>query len=163
MRDQKAPDHPQVIAPPPLIFGVPLVLLLWAHDRLSGTCDIPVHLLNWPIRAFFGAATVIAGAILMVTALAAFKRADTPPEPWKATRALTLAGPYRLTRNPMYLGMAFAYAGIGIIAGCLMLLGSLVLVLIVIDRLVIDREEAYLAHKFGQPYTDYLARSKRWF
>ncbi|MCJ7421616.1 methyltransferase family protein [Sphingomicrobium astaxanthinifaciens] len=162
-RDDRArKDLPGVIAPPPLIYGVPLALLLFIHDRLAGACDVPLRHFSWPARAFSGAVVVIAGALLIVTAILAMRRADTPPEPWEETRALALSGPYRLTRNPMYLGMAFAYAGIAIIAGCLLMLAGLVPVLFVIDRYVIAREEAYLARKFGASYTAWLARSKRW-
>ena len=154
-------DTPGVIAPPPLIFGVPLVLGIVFHKTVGGL-DVPLRYLDWPTRAFGGAGIVIAGAALIVTALLAFRRADTPPEPWKATRALTLRGPYRLTRNPMYFGMALIYLGITLIAGCLLLLGVLVPILVVIDRFVIVREEAYLSQKFGEPYRHYLAASRRW-
>lgn len=158
--DEK-PDIPGVIAPPPLIYGVPLAVLLVVHHKLQ-RFDIPLEMLSWPLRAFAGAFTVIAGATLLVLAVGTFRRADTPPEPWKATRTLTRAGPYRLTRNPMYLGMTFVYAGIALISGCLLVMGALVPILFVVDRFVIAREEAYLERRFGQPYRDWLAHSRRW-
>ncbi|MCJ8190679.1 methyltransferase family protein [Sphingomicrobium aestuariivivum] len=161
-KDKAPKDTAGVIAPPPLIYGVPLALLVFFHHHLDEACDISLDDFSWPARAFSGALVVVLGAILIVTAIWEFRRADTPPEPWEETKALTFAGPYRLTRNPMYLGMAFAYAGIAIIAGCFLILAGLVPILFVIDRYVIAREEAYLARRFGQPYSDYLARSKRW-
>lgn len=154
-------DIPGVIAPPPLLFGVPLVLGILFH-RLVGGFDLPLSILSWPVRAWGGAVIVIAGAALIVTAGIAFRRADTPPEPWKATRALAFAGPYRLTRNPMYVGMTLIYFGIAFIAGCLVIAAMLPIILVIVDRFVVRREEAYLSARFGAPYRDYLARTRRW-
>ncbi|WP_343343717.1 isoprenylcysteine carboxylmethyltransferase family protein [Sphingomicrobium sp. XHP0239] len=159
--DLSSEDTPGVIAPPPLIFGVPLVLGIVFHKTVGGF-DLPLYILSWPVRAFGGAAVAIVGAAFIATALWQFRRAETPPEPWEPTRALTFAGPYRLTRNPMDLGMAFIYFGITLIAGCLVMLAFLIPVLFVVDRFVIAREEAYLSRRFGRPYRDYQARSRRW-
>ena len=159
---ERSDDIPGVIAPPPLIFGVPLVAGIIFHKMVGGL-DVPIEWLSWPIRAFGGAAIVVVGAAFIATALWQFSRAETPPEPWEPTRALTFAGPYRLTRNPMYLGMALIYFGITLIAACLLMLALLIPILFIVDRFVIAREEAYLARRFGASYRDYLARSHRWF
>ena len=162
MTDQPAPkDIAHVLAPPPLIFGVPLVAGLVFHESFHAF-DIPQLYLPWAVRAFGGAGFVIMGAIFIVLALLKFRSADTPPEPWEETTALVTGGIYRVTRNPMYLGMALIFFGISVIAGCLLMLALLVPTVIVIDRYVIAREEAYLKRKFGAPYEAFLSTSRRW-
>jgi protein-S-isoprenylcysteine O-methyltransferase Ste14 len=91
-----------------------------------------------------------------------FHRAGTGIPTWQPARRLVTRGPYAISRNPMYLGLTAAYAGLALAlanAWALLLLGP---VLIVMDRFVIAREEPYLEARFGQPYRDYLARVRRW-
>jgi protein-S-isoprenylcysteine O-methyltransferase Ste14 len=92
----------------------------------------------------------------------AFQRKGTAVEPWKPTTAIVTTGPYRLTRNPAYLGMALVYIGIALLADALWVLVPLPVVLLIIDRMVIAREERYLERKFGQEYVDYKVRARRW-
>ena len=97
-----------------------------------------------------------------VSFLAAFRRARTPVDPYETTTAIVTGGPYRLSRNPGYLGMALTYAGICLLAGALWALVPLIGAVIVIDRGVIRREERYLQAKFGQEYLRYKAHTRRW-
>lgn len=151
-------DNPGVIAPPPLIFGIPLIAGLVLHSQ-GLELDITQ---DWPGRAIGGASLCIFGAAMIMLAILKFRRADTPPEPWEPTTAIVTDGVYRLTRNPMYVGMASIYLGITIIAGCLLLAAFFIPVLVAIHRGVILREEKYLSAKFGEPYRDYLASTRRW-
>lgn len=151
-------DTAGVIAPPPLVFGVPLVLGLVAHGQGLGL-DIEG---DWPGRAFGGAILCVFGAALIVLAVLRFRAAKTPPEPWKETTAFVREGVYRLTRNPMYLGMASIYLGITVIAGCLVLAALFVPAFIAIHYGAILREETYLTRKFGDAYLSYKASTRRW-
>jgi protein-S-isoprenylcysteine O-methyltransferase Ste14 len=147
-----------VIAPPPLIFlsGLALgVMLDWA----TGLTPLPIAA---PYAIGFAVVLGLAGALLIAAALRLFARAGTPPEPWKPTAALATDGVYRITRNPMYLGMALlllAFA-IGLRSSGTLLLWPLII--LVVDRFVIAREERYLDSLFGQPYVVYRARVRRW-
>jgi protein-S-isoprenylcysteine O-methyltransferase Ste14 len=78
------------------------------------------------------------------------------------TIALVTSGPYRLTRNPMYVGMAFLYGAFALAFGVIWALITLPLVLIAVDRLVIAREEPYLEARFGEQYREYTRRVRRW-
>ena len=147
-----------VIAPPPLIFGIPLIVGLVIHGQDLGL-DVTQ---DWPGRAIGGAILTIFGAALIMLAILRFRAAGTPPEPWEETTAFVREGVYRLTRNPMYLGMASIYAGITIIAGCFVLLALFVPVIITIHRGVILREEQYLSRKFGAAYDEYCRSTRRW-
>ncbi len=92
----------------------------------------------------------------------AFALADTPVSPYSESTALVTSGVYRWSRNPGYLGMTLAYAGIAVLAGAVWPLAVLPFVVLVVDRAVIAREERYLTRKFGQNYTDYRAKTRRW-
>ncbi len=105
---------------------------------------------------------MLAGAALLASFNTAFTRKGTAVEPWKPTTAIVTTGPYRLTRNPAYLGMALVYIGIALLAEALWVLVPLPLVVALIDRAVITREERYLERKFGREYLDYKATVRRW-
>ena len=111
----------------------------------------------------YGGAVLIALAVALgFWALALFRRAGTGVVPFSDATTLVIRGPYRFTRNPMYLGMA------GILAGTAIWLGSLTpwLVLPAFMRLMgqrfIGREEAMLERTFGEPYVRYRAAVRRW-
>lgn len=75
---------------------------------------------------------------------------------------LVTSGVFRLTRNPMYVGLAAAYAGVAALLGSWWPLALLPLVLVAVDRLVIAREEPYLARALGAQYEAYRRRVRRW-
>lgn len=91
-----------------------------------------------------------------------FRRHGPPFNPARAAEALVTDGPYGLTRNPMYLGMACAYAGTALGANALWSLALLPLVLLVIDRAIIPREEAHLAASLDEEHERYRWRVRRW-
>jgi protein-S-isoprenylcysteine O-methyltransferase Ste14 len=90
------------------------------------------------------------------------RRGGTPAEPWKESTALATEGPYRLSRNPIYLGYAVAYAGIAVAMDSLIALTLLIPCMVVIDRFVVLREEQYLSRKFGAAYDAYRSKVRRW-
>jgi protein-S-isoprenylcysteine O-methyltransferase Ste14 len=151
-------DTAGVIAPPPLIylgalglgFGLQAVI---ARGRRSARS---------PVATTIGAASIITGVGLMGSFVQAFRRALTPVDPYVPSETIVTDGPYRLTRNPGYLGMAFTYAGIAIVANAPWALVPLPVAIAVVDRGVIAREERYLERKFGTRYVDYKRRVRRW-
>jgi protein-S-isoprenylcysteine O-methyltransferase Ste14 len=151
-----ARDIPGVIAPPPLIFLAGLAVGFGLQALLPDTS------LPGALRWVLGGALVIAGVALMLSFELAFKRKATSANPWRPTTAIATEGPYRLTRNPAYLGMALVFVGVAVLAGALWVLLPLPLVLAIVDRGVIAREERYLERKFGQEYLDYKGRVRRW-
>lgn len=106
-----------------------------------------------------GAAALIA---LDTASMVRFSRKRTPVSPAQASTALVTDGPYRFTRNPMYMGMACAYAGAAVAAAVLWALAFLPVVLLAVDRLVIPREERHLARAFGAEYDRYRGHVRRW-
>ncbi|MDP9241515.1 MAG: isoprenylcysteine carboxylmethyltransferase family protein, partial [Actinomycetota bacterium] len=82
--------------------------------------------------------------------------------PHRPVARLLTGGPYGLTRNPMYTGLAMAYLGGALLAGTWLPLVFLPLALLCVRRLVIDPEERYLRGRFGADYAAYQARVRRW-
>jgi protein-S-isoprenylcysteine O-methyltransferase Ste14 len=149
-------DTAGVRLPPPLVYLAGLAVGFALEALLPGS-SVP-GMVQW----FLGGALVVAGVALLASFNTVFTRRGTAVEPWKPTTAIVTTGPYRLTRNPAYLGMAIVYVGIALLADALWVLVPLPFVLAVIDRAVIAREEHYLARKFGREYLDYKATARRW-
>jgi protein-S-isoprenylcysteine O-methyltransferase Ste14 len=150
------PETAHVIAPPPLIY----LGALGIGFGLDAAID--TGSLSPTVAAPVGAAAIIAGTGLLGSFVRAFGRARTPIDPYTPSEAIVTEGPYRLTRNPAYLGMALTYAGIALIANAPWALVPLPVAIAVIDRGVIAREERYLERKFGTAYLTYKRRVRRW-
>ncbi|HEY1071697.1 isoprenylcysteine carboxylmethyltransferase family protein [Brevundimonas sp.] len=151
-------DHPGVIAPPPLIY-LGFLLAGFAIGRLVSEPSLG---LNVDLRRGLAFVLVIGGLLLDGIAAGTFRRLGTPPEPWKPTTALATGGLYKYSRNPIYVGFAVTYAGFAAAMDSPVALALLVPCLIVVDRFVIAREEAYLAAKFGAEYAAYKGKVRRW-
>jgi protein-S-isoprenylcysteine O-methyltransferase Ste14 len=149
-------DVPGVIAPPPLVYLAGLGVGFGLEAFLP-SASLPGWL-SWSL----GSALVLTGVVLAASFIRAFRRGGTPINPGEPATALITAGPYRFSRNPGYLGMALAYAGIAILSGALWVLALLVPVLFLIDRGVIRREERHLERRFGDEYLHYKGRTRRW-
>jgi protein-S-isoprenylcysteine O-methyltransferase Ste14 len=150
------PDIAHVIAPPPLIYLVPLIATLLLDHW------VPRPAIAFPWSVIAGVVLMGAGAFFLVPAISAFRAAKTNPEPWKPSTALVAAGPYRVTRNPMYVAFTLVYAGIALATNSLWPFFALPVVLLVMQFFVIQREERYLEQKFGDEYRTYRTRVRRW-
>jgi protein-S-isoprenylcysteine O-methyltransferase Ste14 len=144
--------------PPPLIYAA-LFGVGYGMHRV-----VPLHL--WPVpgavQRAIGWCLVAAWVLLTGGAVALFRRAGTTPNPTKPTTALVVRGPYRFTRNPMYLGFAALYLGLTLLVNSLWPLLLFPAVVALVQARVIAREEAYLEAKFGDEYRAYKTRVRRW-
>ena len=154
MPDARA-DSSGVAFPPPLAYALGFGIG-YALDRLK---PAPV---DAGARTLLGCVFAGAGVALVASAFVLFRRAGTSPVPIQPTTALVVRGPYRLTRNPMYIGLAALYVGVTLLINSLWPLVVLPVVLIVIRWGVVAREEAYLEREFGDEYRAYQARVRRW-
>ena len=152
---QQGPATAGVLAPPPLIYAGFLLLGLLLHRCY------PIQLLPPRFALPLGLFTLLLGLVAL-PALHAFRRADTRPEPWKATTALVTTGPYRFSRNPMYLGFTLLYVGISLWVNAAWPPLLLPFLLGVMHYGVILREEGYLERLFGAEYRAYRQRVRRW-
>ena len=113
-------------------------------------------------HVWVGAAVFALAFALAVWAITTFRRAGTRVETHKPTTAIVISGPYRFTRNPIYLGMFLGQIGLAIGFNSLWILGMLAPFFAVIRWGVVTREEAYLECKFSAVYLDYKSRVRRW-
>jgi len=110
-----------------------------------------------------GFVIIIGGLLLILAAARLFRRAGTAVEPTKPSTALVTDGIYARTRNPMYLGLSVILVGFGLATGSAWFLISLSIAVLAVTKLAIEREERYLAEKFGAEYLAYKSRVGRWF
>ncbi|MBO9624066.1 MAG: isoprenylcysteine carboxylmethyltransferase family protein [Sphingomonas sp.] len=151
-------DSADVKFPPPIAYLGGLLAGL-AINKMLGDPGIP---LPHSLTNLLGWLGIVLGAGTMLSAASLFRNLGTNVKPWKTSTALATDGVFRWTRNPMYLGMAGIYAGIALVTDSLFALVLLVPVMLVIEREVIAREEAYLEGRFGDRYRAYKASVRRW-
>ena len=154
-------DTPGVIAPPPLIATIAVVLGLLL-DRVLPAYLLATLLTFWE-RVAIGTLLAIAGGLLALAAERRFKAAGTNVMPWKPALHLATTGIYTRLRNPMYVGLMLLVAGIAIAAASDWTLVLLVPTALVLHHGVVLREERYLEGKFGQEYRHYMANVPRWW
>ncbi len=123
---------------------------------------LPVRFLPGAVARVLGLPLVGSGLLLFLSSFRAMHRAGTDARPDKPTTSIVVDGPYRFTRNPIYLGFTLVYGGITALANSLPSALLLPFVLLVMQRGVIEREERYLERIFGEEYTQYKARVRRW-
>lgn len=151
-------DNPGVAAPPPLVFAGILAMGVFADRYVTGASMALPALSRQALAVVLGCV----GLVFLVGALGLFHRVGTRAEPWEPTTKIVTSGVYKVTRNPMYVGMAFIYAAIAIALGSPVSLVLLPVAILVIHHGVILREERYLQLKFGAEYLDYKSRVRRW-
>lgn len=155
--DRPIKNHPDVRVPPPLLYFSVLGIGL----LLQQAAPLPVI----PPSAGHPLAIACAAgfALLVVWGVTSFRRARTSLVPVRPATALITDGPFRFTRNPLYLGLALLYLGIALWLGVVWPIVLLPALLFLVQQIVILREEAYLESRFGEAYRAYRARVRRWF
>ena len=120
-----------------------------------------IQLLETPLHRL-GLIPLAMGIIVMVAGARAFNRADTPLIPFETSTALVTSGPFRFTRNPMYLGMTLILTGTALLLGSLAPLLAVALFIFVIRRQYVIPEENMMKEIFGDEYQLYCKRVRRW-
>jgi protein-S-isoprenylcysteine O-methyltransferase Ste14 len=144
-----------LVRPPPvyllsIVIGA-LIQLAAPHPFLPRTLALPL-----------GASVVVFAIGLFAYSTAKFRAAGTPVPARKPTTAIVRTGPYRFSRNPIYLAFSLFQLGIAAWANSLWLLATLIGAVALIHFVVIPREEQYLERRFGAQYLDYKASVRRW-
>jgi protein-S-isoprenylcysteine O-methyltransferase Ste14 len=150
-------DTAQVIIRPPLALGLAVIAglaLNWLMPLPFLPADLPASWLGGMV--FVVALALFAWAIVTITRAGSNVPTNLP------TTAIVGSGPYRFTRNPIYLGMFLGLIGLAIAFDNLWMLMMLVPFALVIRYGVVAREEAYLERKFGDDYRGYRSRVRRW-
>ncbi|MEV6491719.1 isoprenylcysteine carboxylmethyltransferase family protein [Actinoplanes sp. NPDC051633] len=145
-----------IFIPPPLYFGVALAAGALLHRF------VPAPIGGRPATAVLGALLLAGGLALVVSGVVGVVRHRTTIVPHHAVAALVTSGGYRISRNPMYTGLAVASLGAGLLIGSWWVLVLLPFAVAAIRLLVIAPEERYLTERFGTAYADYRSSVRRW-
>ena len=159
MTDNSSSDTSGVKIFPPAVYLAGLIVgyLIWWFWPVS----IAPSSMSFAIRVL-GVVALGLGGWLMFSAAGLFSRLGTDISPFEPTTALATDGPYRYSRNPIYLGMALILGGLALVGNALWPLLAVIPAVFVIHTQVIAREERYLEVKFGSEYRDFKARVRRW-
>lgn len=149
-------DNPGVVAMPPLIF-----LIFLASGILINVLQ-PVTFVEGGARYVPGVFFLIVSGVIVLLAHIRMRRAGTNVDVRKPATTIVKGSVYRYTRNPMYLSMAILLLAFSFLLGNLWILILTPVFMAVIQKGVIEREEAYLERKFGAEYTDYQKKVRRW-
>jgi protein-S-isoprenylcysteine O-methyltransferase Ste14 len=150
---------PGVPFPPPLLFLAGFGLAWWLNSRL----EFLIHGTGpSPGQTAIGLLLAVAGFVVMLWGIVTFVVARTSVMPNSPARAVVTSGPYRFTRNPMYLGLTTAYCGFAIVLNMVWPFITLPLVLLAVRYGIIAREERHLQTAFPEEYAAYCARVRRW-
>lgn len=154
--DAKTQDSPGVIVFPPALYVGTLLLglllqVLW-----------PMHLASTPWIRIAGVVVAVASGLTAHWGSRTMHRAGTNVLPSKPALAIVTEGPFRYSRNPLYVANAIFYVGLALIFNAVWPLVLFVPMLAIIHWGIIRREERYLEAKFGDAYLAYKARVRRW-
>jgi protein-S-isoprenylcysteine O-methyltransferase Ste14 len=145
-----------IFIPPPLYYAIGLA----GGMAINAVVALPLG--GRPATAVIGAVVATSGLALAFAGVTAVIRHRTTIVPHHPVATLLTGGAYRLSRNPMYTGLAIAYLGLALLLNSWWPLALLPLVIVAVRELVVRPEEQYLTRRFGQTYTDYQCRVRRW-
>src|SRR5215510_14704366 len=152
--------------------GAPDVANLgWVRPPLVYSCSIMAGALLtwlWPLPFAFTAAVpigrtmVFTSILLFLFSVRALRASSTPVRGNQPTTNIVRTGPYRFSRNPIYLSFFFVQLGIALWISSIWMVATLIPAAAVVSRVVVPREERYLESRFGQRYSRYRDSARRW-
>jgi protein-S-isoprenylcysteine O-methyltransferase Ste14 len=149
-------DHPGVRFPPPALYVLAVLggYLMNRRSPLPIGGGVTVRVAAW--------ALTLAWALLTVSSVGSFRRVHTSIVPVRPATSLVISGPYRFTRNPMYVGLAMLTVALSLFMNSWWPILLLIPVLVMVRQFVIAPEERYLERRFGADYVIYTQRVRRW-
>ena len=152
-----APDNAGVIIFPPLLYLIAIILGLMIGYIF------PYHLLANNISILIGTLLFITGFTIISMAARKMNNNKTTINPSGTTTIIVKDGIYKFTRNPMYLSFTLIFIAILIMANAWWGMLMLIPLFLLVQKGIIEREERYLAKKFGGEYLNYKSKVRRWF
>lgn len=158
MTPQNLPHSLELKVPPAAVLLI-LAALMWLAARAVPSLRIVV-----PGRILFAASLAVAGVVVVVLGVRAFRRARTTINPMKpsAASALVTGGVYAVTRNPMYLGCVVVLSGWALFLANTLAFVLLPVFILYMNALQIGPEERALTARFGEEFIAYQSRVRRW-
>lgn len=146
------------VIPPPVLFFVCLILgMFLQHVR-----PLPIAGYSFGAGIAVGTVALVLAVVLAAGGIREMRRHGTPIEPGRIPARLVTSGPFRFSRNPLYVALLLVLAGIAIMGNSLWLAAGTGALFLLLDRLVVVREEAMIQKAFGPEYSNYAARVRRW-
>ena len=155
---KKGKDAPDIVVLPPVLVGGTMIVGLIAHYTLWPVSPLP-NLVARPL----GAVLFVLSGILAHRAHRAMERVGTNVFPTQPTLALATDGPFRFTRNPLYIAALGVYLGVALWVNSVVMLLLIIPMAAVLHWGIVLREEQYLSAKFPEVYAAYRAQVRRWF
>lgn len=150
-------DVARPLAPAPVIYAIGLALGIVLGQL------IPLGLFPSRLIAFgVGWPCVAAGLALSVWSALVMRKSRESPDPRVPTSAVVSDGPFRLSRNPMYVAFTIGYVGLSLVLNTAWPVTLLPLVIAALHFGIVRREERYLEHRLGRPYWEYCRQVRRW-
>ena len=146
-------SHPKIL--PPHVAIVSLIVVILLHYLF------PTPLIPKPFN-YFGILFFASGLLILFWSFGLFKKKETPILPGQKPTALVIEGPYKFTRNPMYLGVTTALLGIAIYLGDFLTFLAPIIFFVFVSLRFIPREEKLMEKLFGKKYLKYKKKVRRW-
>jgi len=156
MNSETTEPGAKVRVPPPLVF-LGMILLGVALRHTAGPL---FHAYDWARVA--GIVLVLASLGMGISARRHHVRTGQDPAPWKPSPELILQGPYRFTRNPMYVGLTGVQIGLGLALNNIWICLLAPCALAIVHVTAVLPEERYLLERFGEGYQSYLSKARRY-
>ena len=149
-------DHANVRIAPPILTLLHIIAAFLLARFIPLLPTVP------PIIKYIGFALVVIGFLFGLGAVLAFRRARTTLDPYHPVSSIVTSGVYGFSRNPIYFGFLLMVIGIPLNAGTYWGIILAPIFILLCNKLVIEHEESYLEKKFGEIYTSYKSRVRRW-
>ncbi len=149
-------DHANVRIAPPILTLLHIIAAFLLARFIPLPFTVPIAI------KYIGFALVVIGFLLGLGAVIAFRRARTTLDPYHPVSKLVTSGIYRFSRNPIYFGFLLMVIGIPLNTGTYWGIILAPIFILLCNKLIIEREEAYLEKKFGEAYIRYKSRVRRW-
>ncbi len=147
----------------PIVFFLPMVGAVAFHYLVWPLgFSFPDVLGGWMTRVVIGVLAGVIGFGLQGLAIAEFRKTGQAPDVGQPTTSIMRTGPYKFSRNPMYLGAVLIHLGVALGMGSVWVLATLIPTVVMAHVLAIVPEEQYLEQKFGDAYHAYKASVRRW-
>jgi protein-S-isoprenylcysteine O-methyltransferase Ste14 len=154
-KEQDRPNISPMVHPP--VVALMFIVIAYFLGRFA-----PLPFAVPVVLRYIGLGLTFVGFLLGISAFIEFRRARTTLDPHGSTSHLVTSGIYRFTRNPIYLGFLLMVIGLPLNSGLYWGILLALFYVLLMNRLIIQHEEAYLEKKFGKIYSDYTARVRRW-
>lgn len=148
------PSSPRIIPPLYFLAGLIIMILLNSFAPIG-------RWLYYPSK-YIGIIFIVAGVFLGIGSGMLFRRLGTNPQPGARANLIVTKGPFRYTRNPMYLGLIVTLIGTSILLGTISPLFVIPIVFLILHTQFVLREEKWMEEWFGQPYLNYKNKTPRW-